>query len=307
MTGNGTKENPYIITTVEELYCMEELGGSDVYFELGNDIDFNGTEYGEHFNVIPLNCAAFDGKNYAIRNIYKHDPNIVISIFKPLSTETIQINNVLFDNITLMGKSINIMSEADCTVNMYNCTLLLNIKRCSNSMFDSSGCCLLHGSGVVVNLELCSIAIKGDYVTLFPFIKRGRVYRTQINVDLCTHNLCTTDDDDSSFFYSVDVQDSWLSGKIKSIDSNGRRYIYMANALSVFNNYFQTVTYEAVPFMYWRASFNGCFYDADVIGSAEFQNRNGSQADGFSALTTAQCKDAEYLKTIGFVCEGGGE
>ena len=41
MTGNGTNENPYIITTVDELYSMEELGGSDVYFELGNDIDFN--------------------------------------------------------------------------------------------------------------------------------------------------------------------------------------------------------------------------------------------------------------------------
>lgn len=25
MTGNGTKENPYIITTVEELYGMENL------------------------------------------------------------------------------------------------------------------------------------------------------------------------------------------------------------------------------------------------------------------------------------------
>ena len=40
MTGTGTQADPYIITSVADLYSMETLGGAAVYFELGADIDF---------------------------------------------------------------------------------------------------------------------------------------------------------------------------------------------------------------------------------------------------------------------------
>ena len=39
-----------------------------------------------------------------------------------------------------------------------------------------------------------------------------------------------------------------------------------------------------------------CFYDADLLENTEFEAQ-----DNVYALTTAQCKDRDYLNSIGFV------
>lgn len=313
MRGTGTQESPYIITTVEELYSMKELGGAEVYFELGNDIDFNGTAYSENFEPIPLNCAVFDGKNFSVRNIYKNAPTVDLCAFETLFPGTVTMKNLLLDNTTLMGYSVSLIKASEknnTTVNMYNCTLLLNIKRSNTTTPSStsiSKTCVIHGEYVVVNTELCSIAVKGDFASPFPFIRNGRVYRTHIDIDYKMQMLYPNNGYDSAFFSSVSVDDSWISGRIKSVEETASaRIMYMADQNAKFNNFYHIVTYEGIPSSNWYGKLDGCFYDADMIGSAEC---TGSEIyiKKFNALTTAQCKDAEYLKSIGFVCEGGEE
>jgi|GEM_PF-796745 hypothetical protein len=311
MRGTGTQESPYIITTAEELYSMKELGGADVYFELGNDIDFNGTAYSENFEPIPLNCAVFDGKNFAIRNIYKNAPIVDLCAFETLFSGTVTVKNLLLDNTTLMGYSVSLIKASDknnSTVNMYNCTILLNLKR-SNTVTPSSSSisktCVMHGEYVVVNTELCSIAVNGDFASPYPFIRNGRVYRTHIDVNYTMRALYTNNSYDSAFFSYVSVDDSWISGRVKSVEkATTAKIMHMSDQNANFNNFYHIVTYEEIPTMNWYGKMSGCFYDADIIGSAECAGTE-IYIKNFNALTTAQCKDAEYLKSIGFVCEGG--
>lgn len=313
MRGTGTQERPYIITTAEELYGMKELGGEDAYFELGNDIDLNGTAYSESFEPIPLNCAVFDGKNFALRNIYKNAPTADLCAFQTLFSGTVTVKNLLLDNTTLMGLSVSLIKASgkiSSTVNMYDCTILLNMKRTStttNSSSSISKTCVMHGENVVVNTELCSISVNGDFASPFPFIRNGRVYRTHIDINYTMRMLYSSSVYDSAFFSSVSVDDSWISGRVKSTEkTTTAKIMHMSDTNAKFDNFYHIVTYEEIPSMNWYGRLNACFYDSDIIGSAEC---NGTEIyiKNFYALTTAQCKDAEYLKSIGFACEGGEE
>ena len=117
--GNGTENNPYIITTAAQLaqlatYVNEEnTAFNDKYYKLANDIDLSN--YGSNFNNgkgwIPIGIHTgstyflfkgnFDGDNHTITNLYINAPdeickglfgNISNSIVKNLSIEDININ-----------------------------------------------------------------------------------------------------------------------------------------------------------------------------------------------------------------------
>ena len=120
MTGTGTQADPYIITSVADLYSMETLGGAAVYFELGADIDFNGTPYAENFSPIPLKCLSFDGKGHSITNIFVSDSSSNSNLFTvPFQdSQTITFKDLTLSNISLTGRNITFFSysgSGSCT------------------------------------------------------------------------------------------------------------------------------------------------------------------------------------------------
>ena len=68
ITGTGTQQDPYIVTTWSEL--AEKAAESDVYIKIGNDINMND-EYPEGFSTqFTINCASIDGDGKTIKNLY---------------------------------------------------------------------------------------------------------------------------------------------------------------------------------------------------------------------------------------------
>ncbi len=81
MEGDGTSNNPYMISTCEELETMDDLGKLDSYFELKNDINCVGADFTplaneENINPDPETDPVYsifggelDGKNHTISNL----------------------------------------------------------------------------------------------------------------------------------------------------------------------------------------------------------------------------------------------
>jgi hypothetical protein len=68
ITGSGTRADPYVVTTWDEL--ASKVSETGVYIKIGNDIDLNN-EYPEGLTSgLTINCASIDGDGKTIKNLY---------------------------------------------------------------------------------------------------------------------------------------------------------------------------------------------------------------------------------------------
>ncbi len=98
LQGEGTEENPYIITNPVELDLVRNH--PDAWFELGNDIDmsaFSGVS-GSGFPAIETFSGHFDGKNHYIKNITIHEHEGNAGLFANVNNGSIQ--NLLMKNVS---------------------------------------------------------------------------------------------------------------------------------------------------------------------------------------------------------------
>ena len=98
LQGEGTEENPYIITNPVELDLVRNH--PDAWFELGNDIDmsaFSGVS-GSGFPAIETFSGHFDGKNHYIKNITIHEHEGYAGLFANVNNGSIQ--NLLMKNVS---------------------------------------------------------------------------------------------------------------------------------------------------------------------------------------------------------------
>lgn len=304
MNGTGTKNDPFVIMTAEELYHMGEYGGNDVYCRLGADISLNGTPYGENFTPIPVCCGHLDGAGHSIKNIYVNTVDSDVNLFSVTSDTTVEISNLVIENIELSALNSYVFSSGNdtgCTVELYNCTFILNVRRLDRDTSSSGSRCLLHNNLIVVNAELCTFAVKGNYEVPYSIFKNGAMKRSHLRLELTVQEMLSTSADGAAIFNNAIVTDSYFTGKIKGVGYN----ILMAHEDAAFSNCYHAIEYEAVSGAYWNAAFlTPCFYDADKMGSAEYRRTvNGGWY--FYGLTTEQCKNADYLRSIGFIVEKG--
>ena len=111
-----------------------------------------------------------------------------------------------------------------------------------------------------------------------------------------------------ALFYFQTISDSYIFGTIRQTGEpvEGKNNFYFSNFQS-HKGFYQVINYENISNVYWNSSLTGpCFYDSDVAGAAAVQNTYSSNANPgwLYALTTEQCKDVEYLKSIGYLVEG---
>jgi hypothetical protein len=99
----GTSEDPYVITTADQL--NEVRNYSSGYFELGNDIDLDVPPYntGEGWEPIPWFNGTLDGKEFEITGLYINRPGEEnVGLFGVLSEEA-EISNVKIENVNVTG------------------------------------------------------------------------------------------------------------------------------------------------------------------------------------------------------------
>lgn len=105
-SGSGTSQDPYIIRTPEALVMLSDYAqttsiSSNLYFELGNDIDMSGVDFtpiggfnGKEFR------SNFNGKGYTIHNLSINKPE---DSYAGLFGKVVSAN---IKNVTLSGASI---------------------------------------------------------------------------------------------------------------------------------------------------------------------------------------------------------
>lgn len=121
MTGAGTQNDPYIVSTWADL--VTKAAESGVYIKLGANIDMND-EYPEGITAgCDLNCCELDGDGHKIKNISATNKAY---IFRATYSGTLNIKNCSFINVKLEVNAANpgmtfFIDGQNKTVNFYLC------------------------------------------------------------------------------------------------------------------------------------------------------------------------------------------
>ena len=293
MTGTGTQTDPYIVMNYEDFCNMN--GGSDKYYKLGADIDFAQSDRTSTSGAIFVSFKQLDGDGHKVLNFFRRvdiadNSN---SLFKFTGTGEMTFQNNYFKGIYLSGGNACFMGSVSSSyaVTLKNCRIALKINDTSSV---SSQICLLD------KLKLTDSEILVEGTSDFSKqITNATVYGCLIKLNLTFFNTGSTN---TKTIFSNDLSFCGVTGKIICKDSNASRYVLVNANNTVSNSYF-ALEFDNLYSFSMTANLNGInFYDKEVMANAVSKM---PVSDHFSALTTEQCKSAEYLQSIDFPCASG--
>ena len=114
-TGEGTKENPYVISTDAQLYALvNDTETSGKYYELANDVALNFTDTDDWYNTASQWVTAgsyesvafkgnFNGKGYTISGLYVDTDNVRAAGLFPILGSGAVISNLTVKDSYLKG------------------------------------------------------------------------------------------------------------------------------------------------------------------------------------------------------------
>lgn len=318
MNGAGTKESPYIIMNADDLYSMETVGGSEVYFAMGSNIDLNNSQYAENFKPIPLNCKKLTGNNYVIRNINYSNPVENASIFSVAGTEEnndISIDGLIIDNIRLSGKNVFIFRNDTgnkCTVSLEHCVFTLNdIVFCvSEPCTQGSQRCMMHDNNIAVTADYCTFVARVSLHKMQPLFSGDTISHSQLKLEISTVTLPLLSDSYNIPMVSVTVSDSYFFTTIDRKVNAGAEAMNFSSYDSIFSScYMVCEVIAGISSLWWNGIMgNVCFFDKEVLArnikSVSMKNDKSGYSSKLLGLTTEQCKDPVYLRSVGFSCAG---
>lgn len=323
MTGTGTLENPYVIMNVDDLYSMGETGGDDVYFSLGTDIDLSFTKYAEKFEPIPLNCLKFSGNGHMIRNVNCNIPESSVNMFSIMNeteNSTVTIENLVLENIRLIGKSVFLFASEEgkkYKLSLEYCSFILNeIAYTSDARNTSSTkSCLIHDTNISMVADYCTFSLQIDFTRMNALFAGDKISHTQISAELSTIDFPATDDNYNALLTSVIIADSYLFASMKRRNATAMGNFNMSSSDSQFSRFYTVFeAIEGVAKIYWKGKIlTPCFYNVEAVkkylpdATMECGTSSSSNAKNIIALTTEQCKDVNYLRSINFDCLGAEE
>jgi hypothetical protein len=291
MLGTGTQLDPYQITTVAEFRSMND---STAYFKLMNDLDVNDSEWATGWTEVTIAFKELDGDGHEIRNINQSGGSYAI-YYDVKYQGSSKIKNVSFTNVTLNGVA-NFMyfSGTDNITGNRVWTLdgvSLSIA-CNNvtSIFNSD------------NINFHTINITNSAMTISGRLQTIGVVKAITVINNLMINL------DNAIFYSTNnshilgtASTSNRFNKIAilgtaSFDHAKTSWFQYGYANQVFSCYIAVKIIGTIkPTYFSDTPASVCFYDADLYGGSMTSKTK------LHALTTAQCKNKDYLNSIGFV------
>lgn len=268
MLGTGTQLDPYQITTVAEFRSMND---STAYFKLMNDLDVNDSEWASGWTSASISFSNFDGDGHEIRNI-NHVGTSATNAIKISSTRG-TIQNVNFRNFVSTGNSC-FYKQGGYNLYFKNCSFDFSVS--VNYIFDISA----------IMIENCSFMLKGKLDNSF----NGSIYAEQS----MTNSHIKLD--------GLKLPNNFITIPSTRVSILGSATKDVSGTLRWFNNASQCfVAVDMVDSPYRPEAFaksnpsSSCFYDKDLLGATMTTQTN------VHALTTAQCKDKNYLNSIGFL------
>ena len=293
MLGTGTQLDPYQITTVAEFRSMND---STAYYKLMNDLDVNDSEWATGWTAPTLTFKELDGSGFKFRNA------ICLGGFITLGKATNVFKNMTFQNIILNpAYSFCTTSTSGSTTTFEKCILEIHNGYTFRSTAASTLC----------QLKECTITLNNLVgVGSTSFFRGTSIERCMVKFNNC--KLPPTSQGALHHYGSIDratIISSCFLGDLTLQSNLTRNEIYRYGLISrytpdnpVQRSYFAftlnkngyTIA-ENYPFISYSDNINSSFYDAELMGHT-FASKSG-----LSALTTAQCKDKDYLNSIGFV------
>lgn len=275
MLGTGTQLDPYQITTVAEFRSMND---STAYFKLMNDLDVNDSPWATGWTSVTLRFKEFDGDGYEIRNINDLTANNTITFASSGVFKNVKILNIIKDRGTIfyLNNSLN-LDFTDTTIS-------------ANFVESVSSYIFYCGSGGIgiLNVKNSAITVSGKLTSVSSgYTGETTILNCMINFDnaIISGNIIYTGD--SNYINRVS-----LTGKA-NITTSGRYLLGRAPKSCYCAVDFTDSTYK--PKFANTDPTSPCFYDKDLMGETLTAQTN------VHALTTAQCKDKDYLNSIGFV------
>ena len=275
LNGEGTQENPYQITTVAEFRSMND---SEAYFKLMNDLDVNDSEWATGWTSVTLRFKEFDGDGYEIRNINDLTSNNTITFASSGVFKNVKILNIIKDRGTIFYSGHFVFDFVDTTISANF------VESVSSYIFYSNS----DTSAYTFNVRNSAITISGKLTSVSSgYDGNATMTNCMVNFDnaIISGNIIYTG-------WNNYINRVSLTGKA-NITTSGR-YLF---------GYAPKGCYCAVDFTEstYKPKFantdpaNACFYDVDLMGETLTAQTN------VHALTTEQCKDKDYLNSIGFV------
>ncbi|MDE5556552.1 MAG: hypothetical protein K2J32_02485 [Ruminococcus sp.] len=313
MNGTGTEENPYIIMTADDLYSMKTSGGSEVYFSLGADIDFNNTPYAENFVPITINCKMFYGNGHVIRNINYSRPDSNASMFI-VSCDT-TIDNLKTENIRLCARNVFLFGNSGkrCNISLKHCIIIMNdviiLSQASPTLTNKY--CLMHEHNMKVYADYCTFAIKLQAEKSYPFFSDNNVSHSQMKAEIYINSSANSGNSYSAFLSESVISDSYFFLKINAPESdNISSFDFSSSGSSFSSSYLVCEPAGSISLINWNGSLKSvCFYDNILVrkNNTDVAVKSNGNTVNLYALNTEQCKNPVYLRSIGFNCVGADE
>lgn len=290
MTGTGTQNDPFIVTTMAEFVAKIETAG--VYIELANDLDCTEWQPTSNHQYI-MACNQIDGKGYAIKNLHVLSDDYTIGIMFRLAptNQNGVMKNLHWKNVYLGGVCLFITNSSrygyywtiqDCS---FSCELF-------NGKFLQTDYVCPKFKNCAIYLYCCGTAcnpITGDYYETTSFI-----------FDTCAIVMNGTV---SAHIFCGQLVNSRLSGNITLLSGGASS---SDRAIEIFNQGDQSYANSVIDMTVqcsstWYISNYSLYTTGLLINTSRLQNASlTGVTDIFIACDDEEMVDSEWLMDEGF-------
>lgn len=289
MLGTGTQADPYQITTVAEFRSMND---STAYFKLMNDLDVNDSEWASGWTEATVEFLEFDGNGHEIRNINCPSMNSNGILYSSSAARTATIKNTNFLNIVMVGRNGTFYNSGVSSTSFYVHFLNCKFSFFCNIPTNSKAYSLFGHERANVKLSECAVTITGTIGMIITSYASSAVVVLQNCAFYMDCDITYASALFGSFSYdnkrAVNV---YVTGKLRFATSTPYMFSQAYTQCYVACEITSTSTVKFTS----GTSATTCFYDKELAGITMEAQTN------VHALTTAQCKDKDYLNSIGFL------
>lgn len=279
MIGTGTQEDLYIVDNIQDFRTA--CGISKAYIEITSDIDCNDDpEVSQGWKRINVSCSRINGNGHTIRNIYTAPEGSSTAAFY-IVERTAEINNLDFRNI-MHNFNNEFFGASNSTYGK------LNYCNFSGIINHNHHYCAFAGGRISANNCTFNFKINSESSSGYSFSSL-EMYNCEVETEVKAVKYNT-----SYPLTAYSMINSYVKGSIRFQQPAQRGYITNSAALSYSALKLVNMGTDNIKFSNVKPSVV-CFYDSDVLEGTAV-----AEQDSVYGLTTSQCKDKNYLNSIGF-------
>lgn len=294
MTGAGTQTDPYIVMNVDEFIEAAPENGN-AYIKLGADINMDGVQNQT------VSFAELDGDGHKIVNMVTvASADNVNRVLKIKRSQDSKIKNVVFRAclVNLGGIMIELATTDSFTLTLENCDTSVCLKRSDNkSPYIFGGGSYNHRAYVAIKKCVFDTTYES---TDHPFSLTSEYVNVSIKDSHFETNISANFNSSYGGLLTATFINSYVTGSFDASTTNGNAYTLFKG--SFYHTYFAVRSQNRGQASLVSGTFyDTCFYDNQIWSGGTDITNSGK----LYALPTEQCKDIDYLNSIGFYVAPG--